>query len=118
MTTEHNKKLTRPEYPHRPGGLPDDKPLNLQRLHTESNGISPYLCCPWCGYTDCTHEFGIFWGPKDNPETPENGCTICNQCNAAGWSGMFVLAYNPNADLGEDNKFRQLYLSMIEECGG
>ena len=90
--------------------------MNLRTLHKDSDGISPYLKCPWCGYADVCGEFMPYLHP-DEPCDACTGSTRCGQCDAAGATALFVLAYDPACDLGDNNQFRNLYLSELERIG-
>lgn len=90
--------------------------MNLKTLHQDSDGISPYLQCPWCGYVDVIGEFTSYQHPYEplSAASAVTGSTQCCQCLAAGPTALFVLAYDKQADLGDDNQYRDLYLSDLE----
>lgn len=89
--------------------------MNAKTLHQDSDGISPYLQCPWCGYTDVTSEFMEYRHPDETAKG--TGSTQCGQCWAAGPTPVFMLAYDPSVDLGGSNEFRELYLTILQSCG-
>jgi hypothetical protein len=47
----------------------------------------------------------------------DTGSTQCGQCWAAGSTGLFVLAYDAAADIGDDNNMRECYLTELRNCG-
>lgn len=85
---------------------------SLRYIHQHSDGISPYLRCPWCGYRDVIGEFLEYHHPEE-PIVRGTGSTQCGQCWAAGPTPIFVLAYDPKARLYESEEFRDLYIQFI-----
>lgn len=92
-----------------------DTTKKMSNLHQWSDGISPYMKCPWCGYIDVENEFHGYCHPYDaaSGENHSRGTTQCGQCAAAGPTVMFVLAYNQDAELYDCESFRNLYLSEL-----
>lgn len=91
--------------------------MNMKTLHQDSDGIAPYLRCPWCGYADVIGEFIPYAHPSEPCGTNATGSTECGQCHAAGPTALFVLAYDSDADMGGDERFRSLYMMMLEATG-
>jgi hypothetical protein len=90
-------------------------PYSLADFFVWCDGITPYMCCPWCNYIDVNNEFGPYTHPYDHsPEQARRGSTECGQCSAAGPTALFILAHDPKAELYDCEKYREMYLSQLE----
>lgn len=81
---------------------------HLDLLHQQSDGISPYLECPFCEYADVCGEFS---------SGPCGGYTQCGNCGAIQETGLFILKYDKDADLYDQEQHRFNFFCTFRSLG-
>ncbi len=88
--------------------------MELRTLHKKEENSGLILKCPWCAFSSPIGEFSAYHHPHEMGQEA-TGSTQCGQCSAAGYTALFVLSYDPQAELGRDEEYRELFLCDLDQ---